>query len=208
MDRLRHWSLAELCKETLLPSNDSPRTPKMYTGTGDQGYTGLLGKERVPKYDLRPEAYGQVDEAQAMLGVCRAGPLSQRGRDLLVPIERDLYHMMSELATAPGVKLSLPSITAERVEWLEHVTDELGQITGPFTDFVLPGDSQAGALVHLARTAVRRAERAVARLSHEGDLENNEVLRYLNRLSSLLFALARYEDMEAGVDRPILAKGG
>jgi cob(I)alamin adenosyltransferase len=167
-----------------------------------------LGKERVPKYVLRPEAYGQVDEAQAVLGMCRAGPLSQRGRDLLVPIERDLYHMMAELATAPGVQLVLPPITADRVEWLEHATDELSHATGPFTDFVLPGDSQAGALVHLARTVVRRAERAVAQLLHEGDLENKQVLSYLNRLSSFLFALARYEDIEAGVDHPTLAKEG
>jgi cob(I)alamin adenosyltransferase len=180
----------------------------MYTRTGDEGYTGLLGKDRVPKYDLRPEAYGQVDEAQALLGMCRAGPLSQRGRELLIAIERDLYHMMAELATAPGVELPLPSVTAERVAWLEAVTDELGRITGPFTDFILPGDSQAGALVHLARTVVRRAERAVARLVHEGDLENAEVLRYLNRLSSFLFALARHEDVKAGVDRPTFAKEG
>lgn len=189
-----------------MTTNAPSRTPKMYTRAGDQGYTGLLGKERVPKYDLRPEAYGQVDEAQAVLGMCRAGPLSQRGRELLIPIERDLYHMMAELAAVPGVKLPLPPASAERVEWLERVTDELAQITGPFSDFVLPGDSQAGALVHLARTVVRRSERAVARLMHEGELENPEVLRYLNRLSSFLFALARYEDMEAGVDHPTFAK--
>ena len=191
----------------MTPRNPS-HTPKLYTRAGDEGYTGLLGKDRVPKYDLRPEAYGQVDEAQAALGLCRAGPLSQRGGDLLIPIERDLYHMMAELATAPGVKLSLPSITTERVQWLEHVTDELAQLIGPFTDFILPGDSQAGALVHLARTVVRRAERTVARLLHAGDLENAEVLHYLNRLSSFLFALARYEDIEAGVDRPTFAKEG
>jgi cob(I)alamin adenosyltransferase len=180
----------------------------MYTRTGDQGYTGLLGKARVPKHDLRPEAYGQVDEAQAALGVCRAGPLSERGRRLLVPIERDLYHIMAELATAPGTQLPLPSIAEERIEWLEHVCDELGLLIGPFTDFVLPGDSHAGALVHVARTVVRRAERAVARLLHEGDFDNSQVLRYLNRLSSLLFALARYEDMQAGVDITTLAKEG
>jgi cob(I)alamin adenosyltransferase len=180
----------------------------MYTRSGDQGYTGLLGKDRVPKYDLRPEAYGQVDEAQAALGVCRAGPLSRRGRELLVPIERDLYYIMAELATAPNVELPLPSITAARVEWLERVTDELAELTGPFTDFVLPGDSQAGALVHQARTVARRAERAAARLMHEGDSENEQILRYLNRLSSFLFALARYEDKEAGVERPTFAKEG
>lgn len=188
--------------------DDSPRTLKLYTRTGDQGYTGLLGKERVPKYDLRPEAYGQVDEAQAVLGMCRAGPLSGYGQDLLIPVERDLYHIMTELAAAPGVRLPSPSITEERIEWLERVTDELSQATGPFTGFVLPGDSQAGALVHLARTVVRRAERAVARLLHEGDLSNNQVLRYLNRLSSFLFALARYEDIQAGVDRPTFAREG
>ena len=178
----------------------------MYTRSGDEGYTSLLGKKRVPKYDLRPEAYGQVDEAQAALGLCRAGPLSQRGRDLLVPIERDLYHIMAELATVPGVKSPTSPFAAERVEWLERVTDELGQTTGPFTDFVLPGDSQAGALVHLARTVVRRAERAVARLAHAGELDNAEVLRYLNRLSSFLFALARYEDRQAGEEHPTFAK--
>jgi cob(I)alamin adenosyltransferase len=178
----------------------------MYTRTGDQGYTGLVGQGRVAKYDLRPEAYGQVDEAQAVLGICRAGPLSTRGRDLLIPIERDLYYLMAELATIPGVKLSSPTLNEGRVEWLEEVTDEMARITGPFPGFVLPGDSQAGALVHLARTVVRRAERAVARLYHAGELQNEAVLHYLNRLSSLLFVLARYEDMQAGVDRPTFAR--
>jgi len=178
----------------------------MYTRSGDEGYTSLLGKSRVPKYDLRPDAYGQVDEAQAALGMCRAGPLSQRGRDWLATIEHDLYTIMAELATAPGVEVPLPPVSAERVAWLEAVTDELGQVVGSFAGFVVPGDSQAGALVHMARTVVRRAERAVAHLAHTEGLENGEALRYLNRLSSFLFALARYEDMQAGVDRPTFAK--
>ncbi len=178
----------------------------MYTRSGDEGYTGLLGKQRVPKYDLRPDAYGQVDVAQAALGRCRAGPLSRRGRDLLAPIERDLYIIMAELAAAPGVQAPLPPVSAERVTWLEAVTDELGEVVGPFAGFVVPGDSQAGALVHVARTVVRRAERAVARLAHAEGLENGELLRYVNRLSSFLFALARYEDMQAGVDHPTLAR--
>jgi cob(I)alamin adenosyltransferase len=178
----------------------------MYTRSGDEGYTDLLGKKRVPKYGLRPDAYGQVDEAQAALGMCRAGPLSQRGRDWLATIEHDLYTIMAELATAPGAKVPLPPVSAERVAWLEAITDELGQVVGPFAGFVVPGDSQAGALVHMARTVVRRAERAVARLAHTEGLENEEALRYVNRLSSFLFALARYEDMQAGVDRPTMAK--
>ncbi len=187
-----------------MPSNP-PRAPRLYTRSGDDGTTGLMGKQRVPKYDVRPDAYGQVDEAQAALGLCRAGPLSQRGRAWLATVEHDLYFIMAELATAPGVEVPLPPVGAERVAWLEAITDELSQVVGPFAGFVVPGDSQAGALVHVARTVVRRAERAVARLAHDEGLENGEVLRYLNRLSSFLFVLARYEDMQAGVDRPTMA---
>jgi cob(I)alamin adenosyltransferase len=104
---------------------------------------------------------------------------------------------MGELATAPGV--SLPTrLTTERVVWLEQESDKLGAEIPPLTQFVIPGDNKISALLDVARTVIRRAERHVARLLHEGDLENEEVLRYLNRLSSLLFALARYEELLAG----------
>ena len=181
------------------------RPTKLYTATGDDGYTGLLGKGRVPKYAPQPEACGQVDELQAVLGLCRAGPLSQRGKELLVVVERDLYRMMSELAAPADTTLSVPTITDQRVVWLERVTDELGQHLPPFKDFVLPGDTGAGALVHLARTVARRAERAVVRLHHEKTLPNRHLIRYLNRLSSFLFALAGYEDKRAGVGHPTFA---
>jgi cob(I)alamin adenosyltransferase len=175
-----------------------PKQTILYTGKGDAGYTSLLGKEKVPKYDLRPEAYGTVDEATAFMGLVRAeAQTSERSKSLLLTSQRDLWILMGELATAPGV--SLPTrLTTERVVWLEQESDKLGAEIPPLTQFVLPGDNKISALLDVARTVIRRAERHVARLLHEGDLENEEVLRYLNRLSSLLFALARYEEMLTG----------
>jgi cob(I)alamin adenosyltransferase len=177
----------------------------LYTGQGDEGYTSLLGKEKVPKYDLRPEAYGTVDEASAFMGLVRAEPTaSQRTKDLITEAQRDLWTLMGELATAPGVELP-HHLTTDRVAWLESEVDKLGQEFPPLTQFVLPGDTEIGARLDIARTVVRRAERIGANLLHEGLLANKEVLRYLNRLSSLLFALARYEEHLAG-EKPTLAK--
>lgn len=175
-----------------------PKQTILYTGSGDEGYTSLLGKERVAKYDLRPEAYGTVDEASSFMGVVRADPLSsERTKRLILEAQRDLWVLMGELATAPGVKL--PSqVTPDRVAWLEAETDKLGAEIPPLTQFVVPGDTLASAWLDVARTVIRRAERCVARLMHEEAFENEEVIRYLNRLSSLLFALARYEEHVAG----------
>jgi cob(I)alamin adenosyltransferase len=170
----------------------------LYTGAGDAGYTRLLGQAEVPKYDLRPEAYGAVDEASAFLGLARADPAaSERTRQLVLAAQRDLWLLMGELAAAPGVELPR-TLTAERITWLEAETDKLGQETPPLTQFVIPGDTQVSARLEVARTVIRRAERRVARLTHTGDLANQEILRYLNRLSSLLFVLARYEEHLAG----------
>lgn len=183
-------------------------TARLYTRLGDDGYTGLMGKGRLPKYDLRTETAGQLDELQAVLGVCRAGPLSPHGRQLVTAIARDLYQIMAELANdpthiPPGVGLSV-----ERVRWLENATDRLSQALPPLKDFVLPGDSPGGALVNLARAVARRAERVTAQLVHKEGRQGSQPLAYLNRLSSLLFALVRYEDMQAGVAQPSLARVG
>jgi cob(I)alamin adenosyltransferase len=175
-----------------------PKQTILYTGKGDEGYTSLLGQERVPKYDLHPEAYGTVDEASSFMGVVRADPsASERTKQLILAAQRDLWILMGELATAPGIKLPT-QLTADRVEWLEAETDKLGAEIPPLTQFVVPGDTQLSAWLDVARTVIRRAERFVARLMHEGEFENEEVIRYLNRLSSLLFALARYEEHLAG----------
>lgn len=175
-----------------------PKKTILYTGNGDEGYTSLLGRERVPKYDLRPEAYGTVDEASSFMGVARADPsASERTQLLILSAQRDLWILMGELAAAPG--LQLPSrITPERVAWLEVETDRLGEEFPPLTQFVVPGDTPLSAYLDVARTVIRRAERCAVRLLHEDNLDNVEVVRYLNRLSSLLFALARYEDYRLG----------
>ena len=175
-----------------------PKETILYTGTGDEGYTSLLGVERVAKHSPRPEAYGTVDEASAFMGLVRADEsASDRNRTLLLAAQRDLYVLMGDLASAPGVELPR-RVTADRVLWLEEETTKLGQEFPPLKQFVVPGDTRIGAVLDVARTVVRRAERRVSRLSHQGDVRNDEIMRYLNRLSSLLFALARYEEYLLG----------
>ncbi|MGD8819330.1 MAG: cob(I)yrinic acid a,c-diamide adenosyltransferase [Anaerolineae bacterium] len=168
---------------------------QFYTGRGDDGRTGLLGPGRVPKYDLRPEAYGTVDEAQAALGLVRASGCSPRTGQILLVVQRDLYPLMAELAAAGEADNPFAhSITAAHVRQLEVWIAEFETEIEMPQEFVIPGDSQPGAALHLARTVTRRAERQAVRLTDEGWLTNQQVLRYLNRLSSLVFVLAVYED--------------
>ncbi|MGD9144414.1 MAG: cob(I)yrinic acid a,c-diamide adenosyltransferase [Anaerolineae bacterium] len=180
---------------------------EFYTRRGDDGYTGLLGRERVPKYDPRPEAYGTVDEVQAVLGLVRASGPTPRCGEVLLTVQRDLYALMAELAAAGEADSPFTgSVTAAHVDHLEAWIAEVeGQVEMP-KEFVVPGDSRAGAALHLARTVTRRAERAAVRLYHEGLLVNELVVRYLNRLSSLLFALAMLEDSSATGRETTLAK--
>jgi cob(I)alamin adenosyltransferase len=180
---------------------------KWYTGTGDDGFTGVLGRERVPKYALRPEAYGTVDEASAFLGLARAQVKQPEVRDLLLAVQRDLYNMMADLATLPETATRPPWLAGDRLGWLEEQTNRLGSGVEMPKAFIVPGDSVSGATVEIARTVVRRAERLVARLTHEGELRDDTALKYLNRLSSLLFVMGRVEDKAAGVDRFTLAAG-
>jgi cob(I)alamin adenosyltransferase len=178
----------------------------LYTRKGDGGYTSLLGKEKVLKHDLRPEAYGTVDEATAFMGLARAYPeTSERSKAILLQAQRDLWTLMAELATVPGTNIKLASrITAERVAWLEAETDKLGAETPPLTQFVIPGDTMVSAWLEVARTVIRRAERCVNRLIHEDSLDNPQIMPYLNRLSSLIFAMARYEEMLVGKQTTLL----
>lgn len=170
---------------------------KTYTGSGDDGFTGLLGGGRVPKYDPRPEACGTVDEAQAAMGLARAAARHPRTRAVLLEAQRDLYHVMAELAAAtPEAAARVEGLPAGRVAWLESAIDDLDAALPSLRAFVVPGEGLASAGLHLARTIVRRAERQVARLVHQGDMPNVELLRYLNRLSTLLFVLARWEEEE------------
>jgi cob(I)alamin adenosyltransferase len=178
-----------------------------YTGSGDDGFTGLLGEGRVPKYDSRPDAYGTLDEASSALGLARALAPSPDLKEVVVSIQRDLYHMMAEVAATPDQAEKFRRIDQARIDWLEEqIADFEDKVEMP-KEFVLPGDTVPGAAFDLARTVVRRAERLVARLVHEDQLENDRLLVYLNRLSSLCFVLALYANHQAGMDKPSLAKG-
>ena len=168
---------------------------KIYTRKGDDGTTGLLFGGRVRKNDPAPEAYGAVDEAQAALGVARAetGEGSELDR-MLVRLERDLWVVMAELATAaenrgkldPGVSL----VTKEMVDGLEPLIDDLsGRFDAP-TEFVVPGQNRLSALLDVARTAVRNAERRALVAAGDGSY----VVPYLNRLSDLLWTMARWQE--------------
>jgi cob(I)alamin adenosyltransferase len=181
------------------------KSTKWYTSAGDDGYTGVLGRERVPKYADRPTAYGTVDELQAVLGMARAQGREPRVCALVLKIQRDLYHLMADLATLPEAATRPPWLSADRLLWLEQKVDELGQDVQMPNAFVIPGDSLAGSTLEVARTVARRAERHVARLAHDGELRDDTSLRYLNRLSSLLFVMARVEDHAAGVEKFTLA---
>jgi cob(I)alamin adenosyltransferase len=181
-------------------------TSQLYTRTGDDGFTGLLGEGRVAKYMPQPEAYGTVDEASAAIGVARAGALSVRGKEFMLTAQRDLYWMMAELAATQQAAAQFRRVDGERVKWLEQSTDEITALIVMPKEFVVPGDTLTGAHLDLARTIVRRAERVVVKLVHDGLVENIELVRYLNRLSSLLFVLGLYESALAGVTSVTLAK--
>lgn len=180
---------------------------EFYTRRGDDGTTGLLGPDRVPKHDPRPEAYGTVDEAQAALGVVRASGCTAFVDEILLAVQRDLYTLMAELAAAGDATNAFTDrITGEAVTRLEEwIAGAESDIRMP-REFVIPGDSLPGAVLHVARTVVRRAERLVVRLRDDGLLTNGHLVRYLNRLSSLLFVLAVYEDQAVTEAQPTLAR--
>lgn len=169
--------------------------PRIYTRAGDDGTTGLLFGGRVRKDSDAPRAYGTVDEAQAALGMARAE--AEPGGELdtmLIRIEHELYVCMSELATAPENRGKLSAgttmVTEEMVSGLEPLIDDLLTRFPMPTDFVIPGGTRAGAALDLARTIVRRAERESLAVAVDGSF----VVAYLNRLSDLLWAMARWQE--------------
>ncbi len=181
-------------------------TTRLYTRTGDDGFTGLLGEGRVAKYMPQPEAYGTVDEASAAIGIARAATRDEATRRLLLAVQRDLYRLMAELAATQETAERFRSIDASRVSWIELQTDAVTALVTLPREFVVPGDTLPAAYLDLARTIVRRAERIVVHLLHDGIIENVELVRYLNRLSSLLFVLSLHENALAGAASVTLAK--
>lgn len=174
---------------------------KIYTKTGDGGDTGLFGGGRVPKDDPRVEAYGDVDELNAVLGMARAVESMPRIDEVLVPVQRDLFAIGALLATPDRDKmaqhLQKARIDERRIAELEQSIDDAESELEPLRAFVLPGGTPKAAALHVARTVCRRAERHIVRLQHDVELPQLVVI-YMNRLSDLLFSLARLANKRAG----------
>jgi cob(I)alamin adenosyltransferase len=175
---------------------------KIYTRTGDHGETGLFGGGRVPKDHPRAAAYGDVDELNSALGAARATPPADFFDPLLESIQRDLFSIGGHLATPDPAKVAKALEKAElspaRVALFEQVMDEADAELPPLRSFVLPAGTPKASALHLARTVCRRAERSVVSLSHESAVPEL-FLAYLNRLSDLLFTLARLANHRAGM---------
>lgn len=179
-----------------------------YTRKGDDGTTGLLGEGRVLKTDSRMEALGALDEASAALGMARSLTQVQGSQEIILQVQRELYQLMAEVAATPENAQRFRVIGEKHINWLEEQTDRLsGQVSMP-REFIVPGDTPAGAAFSLTRAIVRRAERRVVQCWQAEQLTNPYLLGYLNRLSSLCFVLELFEVQSAGQKKPTLAKGG
>ncbi len=175
-----------------------------YTRKGDDGTTGLLGEGRLPKYHPRIEAIGTLDETTAALGLARAHSHSPEVNEILIQTQRDLYNLMAEVAATPENAAKFRNIDSSNIDWLEKQTDLLNEKVDIPKEFILPGETKSGGALSLARTITRRAERRVAELFADGELENKELLRYLNRLSSLCFVLELVENQFEGKEVKIV----
>lgn len=179
---------------------------RYFTRTGDGGSTGLLGSGRVSKNDLRMETLGAVDETSAALGLARSLCQAPGLAEIILQVQRELYRFMSEVAASPENSQRFHVIDAEKVEWLEAQMELLEQKVSPIKEFVVPGDSPASAALDLARAVARRAERRVVELKQRGDIENPDLLRFMNRLSSLCFLMELFEIQHSSKRKPTFAK--
>lgn len=177
-----------------------PRITRVYTRTGDDGSTGLAGNRRVPKDSARIESYGTVDELNSALGVALAAGLDPRLAGPLSRVQNELFHLGSDLCVPEEDKAALPVpvIEERHVRALETLLDELTDELGPLANFILPGGSQGAAQLHVARTVCRRAERHLVTLARQEAI-GPHVLPYVNRLSDLLFVMARWENHRRGM---------
>ena len=172
---------------------------KIYTRKGDDGSTGLFGGAQVSKADPRVEAYGLVDETNAVLGWVRAATPPPRVDEVLHQIQQTCFAAGAWLASSPGTDPGVPALSAGDVEALELAIDRLEEGLPPLQHFILPGGCEAGSRLHVARTVSRRAERAVTALAAKEEVPG-PVLAWLNRLSDYLFVAARATNADAGVD--------
>ncbi len=171
-------------------------------GTGDDGTTGLLGGGRAPKDDARIEAFGTVDEASSALGLARALSRRSRVNEICEELQRGLYALGAELGTNPASEKAFVTTGTAQIERLEELIRMLEDEAPMPEGFILPGSTPASGALDLARAIVRRAERRCLTLERAGGLSNPNVRRWLNRLSLVVFVLARYEENLAGRPAP------
>jgi cob(I)alamin adenosyltransferase len=190
------------------------RITRVYTRSGDQGETGLVGGTRVPKDALRIEAYGTIDELNSIVGLARvfnadaaANPARDRIEAILKRLQNELFDLGSELATPPAAFYEgMFRVAAEDVKALERLMDECQKDLAPLDSFILPGGGKVSAFLHQCRTVCRRAERIVLRLGRDEDI-GPWPLRYLNRLSDLFFVLSRWIATQAGEPECLWERG-
>ncbi|RMD69220.1 MAG: cob(I)yrinic acid a,c-diamide adenosyltransferase [Bacteroidetes bacterium] len=172
---------------------------KIYTRTGDKGTTALFGGKRLPKSDLRIEAYGTVDELNSYLGLLRCHLPEGKEKEELLEVQHWLFVAGAHLATDPDKPMDLPSLPEDGVERLERAIDRMEAGLPPLKHFILPGGNEAVAHCHVARCVCRRAERRVVALAHDSAVDEG-IVRLLNRLSDYLFVLARHVGRITGAE--------
>jgi ATP:cob(I)alamin adenosyltransferase len=170
------------------------------TKKGDKGFTGLLGGKRVPKYHLRPETYGTLDELNSFLGMARATSKDRKVRKILFHIQNHLFTIGSELALSGGDRHLLKGeMSQKEVDWLSRLSTGFEVLLKPEPGFIVYGETQISSILDVARAVSRRVERLVAKMKTKKMLRNLKILEYLNRLSDVLYLLARYEEKKAHV---------
>jgi cob(I)alamin adenosyltransferase len=170
------------------------------TKKGDKGFTGLLGGRRVPKYHLRPETYGTLDELNSFLGMARAISKDRKVRKILFHIQNHLFIIGSELALSGRDRDLLKGELAQKeVEWLGRLSADFEALLKPEPGFIISGETEISSILDVARAVSRRVERLVAKMKSKKMLHNLRILEYLNRLSDVLYLLARYEEKKAHV---------
>lgn len=167
---------------------------KIYTKTGDSGQTSLFGGKRVNKNDVRINSYGTIDELNSIIGLILTEKVNERTNEILNNIQHILFAIGAELATPSDVKSSvINSLSVDEILSIEQIIDEIENQLSPLKNFILPGGTRSAALLHLARTVCRRAERNIVEIEKDERINPNIII-YINRLSDLLFVIARFEN--------------
>jgi cob(I)alamin adenosyltransferase len=166
-----------------------------FSKLGDGGETSLLGGQRIPKYDPRPDAYGTLDEASSVIGVARAMTGNQKIKDIILDVQKDLLVLGAELSSLPeDLDYLKRRIGEDDINRIEKIIENLQKHVTLKKEFIHPGETIVSAQIDVGRTIIRRAERKAAKLKADGYTENALIYKYLNRLADMLFTLARYEE--------------